>query len=374
MLRVLDSKDPILKTPGLFNAYPFANEISMKGCTIDPVSFKKKFTDFYIDDQYGRLMSSELLSCHPYGKSNKLDHYSKIDELTIVDELRIPFRRIPIYSIDRVQNIQPFVERLTQQNKSHKILLRGQVKTYLLERPDGESNNLYGGPVEEPSFLSSHLRASFDEHMLKSLWHSLSSMLLDEACIDKISDDLTAAEGLRIDAHRVRRTVLFDLFALGIAQHYGLPSVGLDLTNNVAVASWFALNRIVVDVHGHAKSLPVEMTDSPTIFVFRCPADAVFDYELVRPKILGGGRPVMQHAWFGHVGWGQSMNQLGSYLVCGFRLAAENAEDLEQDYWRRLFPDLADDYILAFFEKMKKRDCYVGEAKRALDRLYAFQH
>lgn len=232
MLKPISSGDPIFEAPGLYNAYPIANEVSTGiSSNMQLVDSLKESSALYIDDHYGRVYRETLIntSC-VYGKSSLLDYYSKMEGLKVIDELRVPFRRVPIYTVDQASDIKPFIDTLSRQNSSHKILLRGQARTYLIERTKREFEILYGETVNEPSFLPSHLRANFEEYTLKSLWHSLSSILLHEACIDEISSNSKNSQELQSDAYKVRHTFLFDLFALGIAQHYGLPSVGLDLS------------------------------------------------------------------------------------------------------------------------------------------------
>lgn len=170
----------------------------------------------------------------------------------------------------------------------------------------------------------------------------------------------------------LRSSYMFTPFSLGLAQHYGLPSVGLDLTDKSNIAAWFGLYSISVDENGQATSKLATEKASPTIFVFRCPKNSVYQYEKFRPTLFPIGRPDQQSAWFGHMGWGASSNQLASYLVCGFRIGSEIFGELPTDFEKKLFPSIADDKILEYFVKMRGKEKYEGEAKRALSRIYYF--
>lgn len=75
------------------------------------------------------------------------------------------------------------------------------------------------------------------------------------------------------------------------------------LTDQLDVACWFATHRITTSTSGLAKTAFVDLNSdvTPTVFVFRCPKDAVFEYASIKPKDLPTGRPDRQSAWFGHV-------------------------------------------------------------------------
>jgi hypothetical protein len=231
-----------------------------------------------------------------------------------------------------------------------------------------ESLHFYGEEVvREPSFLPSHVRNKFDPYFLKCMWQSQAAILLND-----IGYDLGALASYQAMESKMRTSGVFVLFALGIAQHYGMPSVGLDLTDDLKTACWFATHTIAASPSGLAKTdlIQFEPDQRPTVYVFRCPPDAVFDYKASRPNDFPSGRPDSQYAWFGHVGWGLASNQLASYLMCGFRLTPDIANDLGTELDRALFPAESSDPILHHFRKMRTMEKYEGEAKRALQGVY----
>jgi hypothetical protein len=369
-IEAIERDDYRLRMPAFYNIYPLPNEVHLTGYLYGSDVAPNTF----MDRMYGRVFTADRAKSHAvYGRREKMDYYTRFDGLLIVDELRVPYRRIPIFAVDDLTTISTAVRQLAAVNQSHSLLLRGQGKTYFLERDTAESHLLYGEIVNEPSFLPSFLRANFDELTLQSIWHNQAAFLLSAIGFDyrSILPDLQLREYWN-DITALRRTPDFDGFALGIAQHYGLPSVGLDLTNELNVAVWFALYSIAIDGDGRATCDVVPDESKPTVFVFRCPNDTVFDYKVVRPKRFPRGRPDRQSAWFAHVGWGSAVNQLGSYLMCGFRLKASMADQLPSDYSMHLFPQTEDDLILQHFRVMKAQQQYEGEAKRALQRIYHF--
>lgn len=352
--------------PAFFNAYPMFNEISGGGADVG-AGTPDSYGPIYLDDYYGRMFDEKSrIIGSKYGRSSKMRHYLKRPSMEIVDELRVPYRRIPVFLAKDKQTLTMAIEEMRLTNSDHRVLLRGQTKTYLVQRSKEESTHFYGEEtVKEPSFLPSHLRNKFDPYFLKCMWQSQAAILLND-----IGYDLGPSAYIRLTDFR--SSPMFVLFSLGIAQHYGMPSVGLDLTDSVDVACWFATHRITTSSSGLAQPALIDLHAdvAPTVFVFRCPEDAVFRYASIKQPDLPTGRPDRQSAWFGHVGWGLSLNQLASYLMCGFRLTQEIIDDLDPALDRSLFPYGPDDYILNHFLKMRAMEKYEGEAKRALGGIY----
>jgi hypothetical protein len=374
MIHKLTNDHDWVRFPAFYNAYPIRNEVAGSSMEFTgPAS--SPYGDLYLDDYYGRLFdfSGDQFPAK-YGRTAKLNHYVPIPSMEVVDELRVPYRRIPIYKTDRLETVSRVVAELQAQHRGYKILIRGQTKTYMVQRDAQESVHFYGEEkVKEPSFLPSHLRKNFDPYFLKCLWQSQAAVLLNSvAYYVHENSGKAAGNALHENILGLRQTGGFVPFALGIAQHYGLPSVGLDLTDRVEVACWFATHSIVTDSTGKSTTPRVtpDAQTVPTIFVFRCPPDAVFAYKGCKPEGLLEGRPDRQSAWFGHVGWGAASNQLGSYLMCGFRLTVEAMNQLDESWNEKLFPHLDQDPMLSFFLARRADANYTGEARRALQGIY----
>lgn len=369
-----NKSDHRLSHPGFYNIYPIPNEIS-SGCAHTKDMFDEE-EDVVIDDHYGRVFTNRIYQqCFPYGLANKLSFYKGGIKGNIIDTLRVPYRKIPIYEIKKLSLLPVLVGDIEKYSPSYEILLRGQTSTYFIERVNNEKYRLYGDESpKEPSFLPSHLRNEFDENFMTCMWHSQATILLNAIGLD-YSQTLPAesADEYWKDIQKIIRGPHLTPFSLGIAQHYGLPSIGLDLTKKCEVAAWFATHKMNIDSNGHTKEEPVENYDTATIFVFRCPRNAVFQYNQVAPYNFPKGRPDNQDAWFGHVGWGYAKNQLASYLVCGFRMHKEILNELPKNYEQHLFPPIQEDSVLEFFIKMKNMEKYEGEAKRALQKVYFLQ-
>jgi hypothetical protein len=363
-----------LKFPSIYNIHPIFNEIHPSlSCLLNLEGDR-----YSLDDYYGRLFDSALMKGKGvYGLSEKMGYYFKSDVLEIVEEYRVPYRRIPIFHVDNKKEIMYVLDNIKQNNKDYDILLRGQTKQYFLPREKEELETLYGSEhVKEPSFLPSSLRTDYEDTFLLSMWVSQATTLLNHIVYDyrRYLTPQKLDQAIQ-DIERLKNSPHFDLFALGLAQHYGLPSTGLDLTDSIDIASWFAIHNILVSSNGFAKAHKVQGNDNeePTIYIFRCPKNAVFEYKRVRPEIFPLSRPDKQNAWFGHVGWGKSKNQLGGYLVCGFRLSKTYIEQCSSIDTYSMFPSINKDSVLQYFIKIKNLARYEGKAKRCMQGVYCFE-
>lgn len=371
MIREISNTDPILRYPAFYNAYPIKNEFHNKMGPLKDNSYSS--SQSYLESFYGRIFDPGMMQITSiYGDTERMDYYYRDENLKVIDEFRVPHRKIPVYECSSLDTIQATVEKYKQANPNYKILLRGQNKIYPISRPKEELKHLYGrDDVVEPSFLPSHLRQDFNEIFMHSMWHNQTCLLINKLAV-RYQTQLSDKEFKQFyeDAIAIRNSPIFGPLALGLAQHYGLPSVGLDLTDRIEVAAWFALHTMNTKVNP-TKVSDIDISHNPTIFIFRCPEDAVFEYKSIRPEIFPEGRPDFQNAWFGQVGWGVAPNQLGSYLAFAFRLNLGHLQTLPKDFDKFLFPDSSKDLILDYFINEKGKEQYEGEAKRALSQIYS---
>jgi hypothetical protein len=369
----LQSAHEWIKYPAFYNINSIRNEISSSaGISTNKLSKK---SDFFIDTCYGKIYNNSKKAIEGlYGISSNMKYYFNNKELELVNELRVPFRKIPIYRVSKIKEIQDVISIIKKENPDYEILIRGQTKNYLLTRTDEEKQLFYGSTdIKEPSFLPSYLRKNFNEIFLQSMWNNKASDLFNDIGFN-YSKTLPEEKFsvYKKDINYIKNTCLMTPFSLGIAQHYGMPSVGLDLTSDLDVANWFASNSMNIGPSGSTTTKKVDSTQhkSSMIYIFRCPKDIVFDYQIVKPKVFPISRPDMQSAWFGHVGWGAASNQLASYLVCAFELSKEYLDNITTNLERKLFPSIEDDPILEYFLREKNKTYYEGDVKKVLETIY----
>ena len=365
MMEKISLDDERLKYPGFFNIYPIQNEMSMSATTNSTAK-----NEFWLDDFYGRIISNKVHNT--YGNSQILGDYKTAKDNIAIEHLRVPFRKIPIFKYENMAQISLLINEITKENPDYEILLRGQTKQYTINRTEEEKLFLYGekNPIE-PSFQPSFIRSNFNEFFIYSLWHSQTALLLNDIGIDlsKILLDIDF-EIFKKDVINIKLSPDFTPISLGFAQHYGLPSIGLDLTKSIKVATWFASHKMNIDEQGSTTITDLEDFSESTIYIFRCPKDSVFSHQMIKPKYINNTRPDRQDAWFGHVGWGCAKNQLASYLVCGVRLDETVLNLYDQNYADYLFPSKTEDLVLDYFMNVKNNSKYKGEVERALKKLY----
>ncbi len=362
------TSDYRLAYPEFYNIYPIINEVSIYSGGSDNSKFSEK--GLLLDDNYGRVLNSAV-AC-PYGNSKHLPFYKVISKYQVAEELRVPFRKIPVFKFESVDALQLLINEIKQENATYEVLLRGQTKMYTINRSIEEKLFLFGeDALKEPSFHPSFLRSNFNEYFIYALWHSQTAMLLNDVGID-LKPSLTPEEyrSYCSDIYKIKNSPHFTTISLGFAQHYGLPSVGLDLTNDLKVAAWFASYNLLIDDEGIATPNVITDFSQSTIFIFRCPADTVFSYRDIKPKYLHNTRPDRQNAWFGHCGWGMSKNQLASYLTCAIRLNSNILNGFDEGYARFLFPQNSEDHVLDYFLNMKENTRNIGDVARALKKIY----
>ena len=361
------------KYPAFFNINVMYNEFHPSHTNAD--QNREITSDYFVDSYYGRIYDASAYNINGiYGQSSFMHYYINSINLDVVDELRVPFRKIPVYEVSDINQVEAAIDIIKKENEDYEILLRGQNESYFIERDSDELNLFYGSEGgKEPSFMPSHLRQSLSEVFLESMWHNQVAMLFNDIGFSYQNE--LSPEDMKLyikDTNYIRHTHLITPFSLGIAQHYGMPSVGLDLTDDLKVANWFASNYMDIGSDGLTTTRKVEPSshDTSMIYIFRCPKNTVFDYKVVKPKVFPYGRPDAQGAWFGHVGWGEASNQLAGYLVCAFKLTETYLNSLPENLEQLLFPKVEDDPILHFFMRKRNTEHYEGNAKKALKNIY----
>ena len=198
------------------------------------------------------------------------------------------------------------------------ILLRGQTREHLFTRDGSILDILYGDEhAMEPSLLPSAERMGIDFGLVMAEWLTLLDFFLLSSC--------------RPEEHAVienfARTYQRLHFGMAMAQHYGLPSSGLDVTASLDVALFFALNDFAFDEEaGGYVAQRVGADAAPVLYVFMTPERFAFAHEeLFIADLVRAPRPHRQAAHFMHTGWGLAKNQNARYLLAAIYL------DLEMD-------------------------------------------
>lgn len=283
----------------------------------------------FVLDRYHRapFRARALEGCGCYGAHDVLrDHYRELyDELEHASLVRCKHYCAPVVEVGSVDEIRELIARVPIHEQPG-LFFRGQPQMFTLRRTAGVRRLLFADScgVEPSLTTSASRRPAYDyDHLHFALRHFLELELLARP---DAADDLRnwqaglASPGCELD---------YALMAL--AQHYGLPSHGLDITTSPEVAVWFATNLLEIDGDGRAGYRAIAAGDWPEA------ADqwpALFVHQVVTHSLrgslhdcheldafgFGARRPARQHARFFLGGHSDHQNRLAESVVCVLRL------------------------------------------------------
>jgi len=359
----------MLKYPGFFNIDPGHQTREVNIGKIELRVFKssdRKSDMLSLDQNYG--ISFDQNEEFPFGNTDQMEYYYQPECHEIIDELRVPFRKIPVFKFENDGAFKVLFNNIIKAFPKSEVCLRGQRKVYRTERNEDELKLLYGcSQTKEPSFTPSFARKKFSENFMTALWHSQTANMFEFILYDFAKNKMNNEKFAQCyqSIERIRRSPHFTPLALAYAQHYGLPSVGLDLTREINVAKWFAtfeLNNVV----NNGNVITPDLTES-TIFIFACRPDSVFSHRSLKPRHVENTRPDRQDAWFNYSGWGSALNQLALQLVCAVRLDSTALTSIPSSYHKHLFPGSDEDIVLRYYQLKKNSPLNVGEVIRAFE-------
>jgi hypothetical protein len=316
-------------------------------------------SDWFVDSFFGQLYTG--VSIHSegiYGITSEMPHYPE-DKLANFGYLRVPFRRIPRRIIKSKTELYALVGSLRRANPAHELLFRGQVTEYMLNRSKKASLLLYGEEqVLEPSLTASAVRKGVDIDEFTLSW---TFILKDYYCryVDELSETASASEkrGIFDEYRRFQFSYTQELFSLALAQHYGLPSVGLDLSTEPDVALFFAFNRFVRTEKRspYARYERATTTNGPPVLYVLAPQDRFqLDYKHLKPRSFPTARPDAQRARFMHTGWGLNQNYAAKRILVALYLDLSESDIDSIPKAEDLFPRLEDDSFAQFLLKIRK--------------------
>lgn len=305
-------------------------------------------------------------NCDPhglYGASNLLrDHYTNFYASLPVSELiRCKHYCVPVVEVSSLDEIRQHVAQIPVLG-STKIFFRGQTGMHTLQRDNAIKQLLFADSCSvEPSLTTSASRdLNYDYDVLHFALRQFAEQSLYEG-----DRKFIAERTERWREETSSPTCRLDYAIMALAQHYGLPSHGLDVTTSEDVAVWFATNRYYKDSAGgissYNKMCPSDWAEDPTRWpvVFACQAvtnsiePSLQDCEELEGFGILAARPERQHAKFFHGGHSDHQNRLAEAVVCVFRLRPNIYET--QSTFTSLFPSPEEDpaykLMLNFAEK-----------------------
>ncbi len=298
-----------------------------------------------------------------YGAKNIFrDHYEGFySKLATTQLLRCKHYCIPVIEVSSIEEIRQCVAEIPVRDESG-IFFRGQTSLHTLPRTDGVRELLFADScATEPSLTTSASRK------LSYIYDDLHYILR------QFAEQQIYGSDRRLIPERAERwrslasspLCELDYAIMALAQHYGLPSHGLDVTTSLDVAVWFATNAYWKDedtnASGYKKLVESSWSDDvqqwPIIFACQNVTNTI------RPSLLNceeleefgilARRPGRQFAKFFHGGHSDHQNRLAESVVCAFRLRPNYYQT--DSTFESLFPspdnDPAYQFMLKFAEK-----------------------
>jgi len=363
--------DPEVAAEPWRNIEHFRNECSMYSGVGQPAP--RTDGKLLVDSQYGRAFDFELTEQSAvYGFTEDVARVSYPSDFGY---LRVPYRCVPRIRVRSRAEIDSIVMMLQRQLPPTGLCLlyRGQAAEFHLGRSPAALSALYGDPQAlEPSLPASAVRKDHPLEavlpewcfLIRSYTFGLTTMVVKSQTA--VSEEFARRQ--YEDRKRFEESLDNHAFAFSLAQHYGLPTMGLDLTDQLDTALFFALHRLTPVDGRQLRAAPVT-SGQPVLYLLVFPDRFCVEHARVRPQMFPQGRPDRQHAWFSHMGWGDRRNQCAEYLVAALYL--DPAGDFGQlPTVQTLFPDSHNDSFGSLMELVLSQSWASPELKAYLANLY----
>jgi hypothetical protein len=325
---------------------------------------KTKLSGLIIDKYYRtpffarKLNPSALLG----SKDVLRDHYTEFYKSQKHESLiRCKHYCAPIIEVNNIEEIEKIVSVIPIRGQGG-LFFRGQTSFYDLKRTSDVKTLLFGNSTSvEPSLLSAASRSNFNYEKL----HFALKYFLGQEMLFKTKSSKELFD--RWSELSVSPICKYDLAIMALAQHYGFPTNGLDVTTNIQVAAWFATNKYS-DQNGISTYTKLSKNDWikdkakwPIIYVFQTILNSSYgslqNCNEVNELGLIALRPERQNAKFFLGGHSDHQNRLAESVVCALRLKpGEYDVSVDFDY---LFPTPDMDPAYKYLLELTKNSRFV---------------
>ena len=284
---------------------------------------------FIVDKYYRAPFRARCLADYAfYGARDVLrDHYESFySSLMPVPLLRCKHYCIPIVEVSSLEEIRQHIERIPDHNMGG-LFFRGQQRLYRLQRDPAVQRFLFGDSCsDEPSLTTAASRdLGYDYDTL----HFALKYFISDQIGAHPAPSLSGFEEWRKKC--TDPTCELDSAIMALAQHYGFPSHGLDITWSDDVALWFAVNRFSKGDDGKASyskilaaQWPQDPNEWPVVIVCQTVthsiSGSIHDCGQLAEFGFKAERPMAQNARFFQGGHSDHQNRLAEAVVCVFRL------------------------------------------------------
>jgi len=346
----------------LHNINPIADRVS-PACDIEQVN-KSAGTPGYVDPLYGNCWSwTPDHGAAVYGRTEDLP-IGPLDELARGAFLRVPFRRVPVIEVRSIEEVRAIAGSVKSGDPNFRGVWRGQSSHYTTGkagRTKDELLRLYGAEdVDEPSLLPSAARTDLYFPDSFGAWSALLDLYVHER---------SRENGMQWELLNFANSYRYRMWGFATAQHYGLPSVGLDVTHDIDVALFFALHTFKTSAEGITTATRATSNTAPIIYgLGGFIQHELSEDEKLAPKRLLCTRPAAQSAMFFSTGWGYAPNNAAQRIYIALKLVGHEAWkfDVQPSHY---FPKPQDDEFLRFLLE-RKNDLKLPVVQDLLSKIY----
>ncbi|MFF7064438.1 FRG domain-containing protein [Pseudomonas sp. NPDC008258] len=346
----------------LHNVNPIADRVS-PACDISQVN-ESTGTPAYVDPLYGNCWSwTPAHGAAVYGLTEKLPE-GPLDHLANGTFLRVPFRRVPVIEVRSIEEVRAIAGSVKSGDPNFSGVWRGQSTHYTTEkagRTKDELLRLYGTEdVSEPSLLPSAARTKLYFPDSFGAWSALLDLYVHERALE---------QGMQRELLSFVNSYRYRMWGFATAQHYGLPSVGLDVTDDINVALFFALHTFQTNADGVMTATRATASAAPIVYGLGGFSDhELFKDENLAPRRLLCTRPAAQSAMFFSTGWGHAPNNAAQRIYVALKLVGHENWKFETQP-THYFPKPQHDEFLEFLLE-RKSDLKIPVVQDLLSKIY----
>jgi len=368
------------------------NTIYLDGST-DRVLNKAKGSenaDFLIDSKYQNIYgANRIIGSAIYGQKGKPTISFKSSTNS---NIRANRNTIPVFECNNLASLEKLITKVKFENNDKEVYFRGQTKHYNLQRSRLTNKLLYGTEtVSEISMPTSASRENFDFDGFSAIFQMQLQGIVYSTITKSRFTNLESSwplwgsfspftDKVITDIHekfkRLYYSYEWDLMTMGIAQHYGIPTHGLDITTDIKIALWFAQNKWYSSIedgkeYSWYKKLEtdtiVEKENYPTLYIIGTKSNLKKDLDQIEYIDLKATRPIRQKAFLHYGGFGLHSNICAQDVLAIIRLTPEF--DYQSDFTAEyLFPNQEDDPLYYSLLELKE-DALKNGTKEGYNRI-----
>jgi hypothetical protein len=331
---------------------------------------------FLVDKYYQEIISPADLTGGPlYGMEGLptcvteegAPMWEALGKFKLRNWVRAKYWKIPVLEVENNEEVGEVVEILSKLVPDSDLLFRGQIDHYTINREPAIKKFLYGDPnVNELSLTTTASRADFDfDHFIGRFQLDLQGLIYADLDVNRFSLFEKDEEAILIFSdpeikqryrHWKEAAYGWEVYVMSIAQHYGIPTYGLDLTSDENVAIWMALNKVYShNVNGKTCFWchPIDRSKHRPVVYLVSTVNPDTDLKRYETPALRSVRQERQSAHLHFGGWGLHTNLCAEEVIAALLLGPNVKSNL---HTRDMYPDVDEDNLYRLLLELRAQN------------------